>query len=126
MKRCVIFLLAMAGLAGGFLSNADGGSAVAFAPPSHLVSMFGHPKDVSIQRALEEGRRRYGPNVKLLAATDVTGYGAVAIARHPNGQGSIIGVALGMRSATEADTVAIQKCLRAGGTHAEVRWAWRG
>jgi hypothetical protein len=36
------------------------------------------------------------------AGSDIAGYGAIATARHPNGYGSLIGVALGMRSAIGA------------------------
>jgi hypothetical protein len=54
------------------------------------------------------------------------GYGAIVVARHPNGYGSLIGVALGRRSANEAYTEALKECLRAGGTHAKVRVAFKG
>ena len=123
MKKTLLALLALMGAA---LQQGYAGSAVAMAPPGHLVSMYGHSKAVSIQEALNLARLRYGANVKLLAATDVTGYGAIAVAHHFNGENSLIGVALGMRSATEANTVAIQQCLKAGGKNPQVKWAWRG
>jgi hypothetical protein len=40
--------------------------------------------------------------------------GAIAVARHPNGFGWIIGVALGKGSATEADALAIGQCRKVG------------
>jgi len=49
-------------------------------------------------------RRKGWMNARIIAATDITGYCAIAVARHPNGYGSIIGVALGKRSTTEADS----------------------
>jgi hypothetical protein len=63
--------------------------------------------------------------VRLLAWTDETGYGAIAIARHP-GHGWLIGISLGKRSATEANTIAIEKCLKAGGVKPRVRWGFFG
>lgn len=106
--------------------NAFAGSAVATDGHGHLVSEYGHPKAVSIQRALALARHRHGENCRILAASDVTGYGAIAVALHPNGHGSIIGVSLGNRSATQADTLAIQHCLNAGGLRPVVKWGFRG
>ena len=65
-------------------------------------------------------------NVRIVAATDIAGYGAIAVALHPNGRGSILGVALGKRSATEADNLAIEQCLKAGGTHPKIIEGFRG
>ena len=48
-------------------------------------------------------------------STDATGYCAIAVSLHPNGYGTIIGVSLGNRSATEAYTLAVDHCLKAGG-----------
>lgn len=84
------------------------GSAVALAGPGHIISEYGHSETESIDRALAFGRRRYGMHV--------TGYGAIAIALHPNGHGASIGVALGQTSATQADALAVAKCVKAGGT----------
>ena len=77
------------------------------------------------RRALAEARRKYGGNVRLLAASDVTGYGAIAVARQP-GHGWIVGVALGRRSATEANTLAIEQCLKGGGIKPQVKWGFWG
>jgi hypothetical protein len=78
------------------------------------------------QRALAEARLKYGTQARIVAATDVIGYGAIAVAWHPSGHGSIVGISLGKRSATEADTLAIEKCLKAGGINPRVKWAFRG
>jgi hypothetical protein len=107
------------------LGTAKAGSAVALGPHNQLATAYGGPVRREEQRALENARRKYGPNVRILAASDVTGYGAVAVARHPNGNW-LVGVALGRRSATEANTLAMEQCLKAGGRHPQVRWAFRG
>lgn len=65
-------------------------------------------------------------NARIVLATDIPGYGAIAVALHRNGYGSTAGVVVGKRSATEANTLAIQQCLKEGGSHARVRWAWNG
>ena len=77
------------------------------------------------QRALAEARLKYGTEGRIVAATDVSGYGAIAVAWLPNGHASIVGISLGKRSATEADTLAIEKCLKAGGINPQVKWAFR-
>jgi hypothetical protein len=46
-------------------------------------------------------RLRGGVNVKIVAATDVTGYGAIAVARKE--RGSVIGAALGRQSPADAE-----------------------
>jgi hypothetical protein len=118
-----LFQLAAVGVA---IHNAQAGSAVAIGPHSKLVVYAGLPVGVARQRALAQARRNYGAPVRIIAASDVSGYGAIAVARHPNGYGSVIGVALGKRSATEADALAIEQCLRVGGTNPQVRWSFRG
>jgi len=114
------------GLAAALIQSANAGSAVAWDGRGHLFSSYGHPKAVAIQRALETGQRHYGAAVRIIAATDVTGYGAVAVAHRRNGPGLLIGVALGKRSATEAETLAMEQCVKIGGVDPRVRWAWRG
>jgi hypothetical protein len=123
MKNRTFFSLAlMAFLAA---ENANAGAAVAISQNDQLATAYGGPMKREEQRALAEARRRYGPNVRLLAATDVTGYGAIAVARHP-GHGWLVGVSLGNRSATEADALAIDHCRKAGGINPQVKWAFRG
>lgn len=122
MKKSLALLAFVAVL----IQNSNAGSAVAWDGRGHLVTMYGHPKTVAVQRALETAHRRYGAGVRLIASTDSIGYGAIAIAHKRNGPGLLIGVALAKRSATEADTLAIEQCLKAGGTNPQVKWAWRG
>ena len=125
MKTRAFFLVALVGLTSIALNDADAGSAVVLGPHNQLATAYGGPVRKEEQRALENARRKYGANVRILAATDVTGYGAIAVAKHPNGNW-LIGVALGRRSATEANTLAINECLKAGGKYPQVRWAFRG
>ena len=108
------------------LENAPGGSAVGTDGLGHNVYSYGHPKAIAEQRVLYEARHYGWPHVRIVAATDMPGYGAIAVALHPNGYGSILGITLGKRSATEARTGAIKACLKAGGTHPEVKWTWKG
>ena len=127
MKNNALFLLALVAMNVGAMQTAHAGSAVAIQNNhANLATAYGGPVEREKARALDTARRLYGNDVRILASSDVTGYGAIAVARHPNGRGSIIGVALGMRSATEADTLAIQKCLKAGGINPQVKWAFRG
>lgn len=76
--------LILVGLMGfSFLTceHADARSAVVLAPDNQPATACSGPIQREEQRALAEARRRYSPNVTLLAATDVTGYGAIAVAR---------------------------------------------
>jgi hypothetical protein len=125
MKRSVIFGFALIGLAGALVQSAKAGSAVAMERlHGKLVTSYGHPEGIAKQRALETAHRLYGANVELIAATDITGYCAIAVARR--GNSAVIGVALGKRSATEADGMAIDHCLKAGGTNPKIISGWRG
>jgi len=126
MKRRALFRLALLGFAAVAFQNANAGSAVAWDGHGHFATAYGGPVQREKQRALETARNKGWVAARIIAATDLTGYGAIAVARHPNGYGSVNGVALGKRSATEANTVAIEQCLKAGGTNPKVRWAWRG
>ena len=56
---------------------------------------------------------------------NIPGYGAIAVALHPNGYGSILGITLGKRSVNEAHAAAIKACLKAGGTHPVVKSTWK-
>jgi hypothetical protein len=126
MKKNALFRLALVSTAVVAMQNANAGSAVATDSHGHNVYSYGHPKEIAKRRALDMGRREGWVNLRIVAATDITGYGAIAVARHPNGQGSILGVALGKRSATEADNLAIEQCLKAGGTHPKIIGGFRG
>jgi hypothetical protein len=114
-------LLGMGALA---IQNAAAGAAVAHGSNGYLVASVGQSVDVVKRRAIEICRRKGGVNVRIIAATDVFGNGAIAVAA--KGTGSIIGVALGKRSATEADAIAIDQCLRAGGSAPKIIKAWKG
>jgi hypothetical protein len=118
--------LAIATVALAAIAHAQAGSAIALGPHHKLLVVAGVPVEIAKERALAEARRKFGPNVRLMGYSDLAGYGAIAVARHPNGYGWIISASLGNRSATEADTLAIKHCLQAGGKNPQVRWGFRG
>ena len=125
MKKTALFLFVLLGFGSVAPQDASAGSAVAMEPRhGKLVSSYGHSKQVAMERALETARRLYGAGVRIIAATNVTGYCTIAVARH--GDKAIVGVALGRRSATEADSLAIEQCLKAGGTNPRIISGWRG
>lgn len=125
MKR-IALLCALIGLVNTPTLPAKAGSAVALGPHNQLDAAFGGPVAREKERALAAAHRRYGDGpFRILASTDLTGYCAIATARHPNGN-LVIGVALGRRSPTEADTLAIEQCLKAGGLRPQVKSAFRG
>jgi hypothetical protein len=124
MRRSIIFRMALLALAVLAVGSAEAGSAVAIGPHNQMATSCGYPEKIAKQRALQLARHRYGPNVRLLAASDVTGYGAIAVAHH--GIGWVTGVALGRHSAREAEVLARDACLRAGGTDPKVRWEFKG
>ena len=127
MKTMTLFLAVLTGLLCVTGNNASAGAAVAWDGTSgNLATAYGGPVKREMARALETARHRYGANFRILAATDVTGYGAIAVARQPSGHGYIVGVVLGKKSHTEAVTIAVNDCLRAGGLHPVVKWAWEG
>ncbi len=125
MKKNVLFLLVLVALAGRAINTAQAGSAVAMEPRhANLATAYGGPVEREKERALSNAQRLYGNDARIIAATDVTGYGAIAVARWKDR--FVVGVVLGKRSATEADTLAIARCLKAGGRNPQVKWAFRG
>ena len=124
MKRSARFPFALLGMAVLAVQNATAGSAVAISPHDQMATSCGYPKEVAEQRALEIAHRRYGAGVRILAATDIYGYGAIVVAH--KGKGSVIGVALGHPSPLEAEHRAIEQCLKVGGTNPKVRWEFKG
>jgi hypothetical protein len=124
MKRNSFFQLFLLSLVVLAAQNAKTGSAVVWDGHGHVVSYHGSRVDEATRRALELAHSHFGGEFRLLASTDLNGYGAVAIAA--KGTGTVIGVALGKRSATEADALAIDHCLKAGGTAPKVIKAWKG
>jgi hypothetical protein len=126
MRNRAFFALALPVFLIAPLENVDAGAAVVLAPHNQLATAYGGPVEREKERALNNARRLYGNDVRIIASTNVTGYGAIAVARHPNGFGWIIGVSLGNRSAAEADTLAIDHCRKAGGIKPRVRWEFFG
>ena len=110
-------------------STAAAGGAGTSGARAHGAGMrrTGTDRDVLgvLGRVLETARLYGWTDARIIAASDATGYCAIAVAAHKGG-GVVVGVALGKRSATEADTLAIQHCLKAGGINPRVRWGWYG
>jgi hypothetical protein len=126
MKKSWLHLVFL-GMLGVAIEHTTAGSAVVADGHGNLATAYGGPVGREKQRALNTAHRRYGfKHFQVLAATDVPGYGAIAVANHPNGHGSLVGIALGKRSQAEAVTMALDHCIKAGGTHAQVRWSFRG
>ena len=124
MTKRMVFRLALVSMIVLAVQRANAGSAVANDGHGHTVYSFGHPKAVAIRRALDMARSQGWTNERIVAATDVGGYGAIAVAQ--KGKGSIIGITLGRPSQADADKRAIEKCLKAGGTDVQVRWRFHG
>ena len=117
----LVLSLILAALA---VQPAKAGSAVASDGNGHLSISFGHSKEIDKQSALELGRRLHGPNVRIVAASDVAGYCAVAVADW--GRGSVFGVALGRATREEALRLAIEQCRKFGGTNPKIKSEFRG
>jgi hypothetical protein len=124
MTRSMIFRLVLVGMTTVGIQRANAGSAVVHSIEGHTVYSFGHPKSVAIHQALETARLYGWTDAKLMAASDATGYGAIAVAQ--KGKGSVLGAALGRVSREDAEKRAIEVCLKGGGAHPVVRWEWYG
>ena len=108
------------------IQRANAGSAVVHSHEGHTVYSFGHPKLVAIQRALEMARLCGWTDARLIAASDATGYGAIAVATN-KGKGSVLAAALGCASREEAEKRAIEVCLKGGGTNPiMIKSRWQG
>jgi hypothetical protein len=119
-------LAVLLGLVALAAQSAGAGSAVAWDGHGHLVSYHGYPVDEAKRLALDTARSRYGNKVKLVAYCDVTGYGAIAVGRNEHGSGSVVGVTLGRESALEAQNLAMENCLNAGGINPKVIRTFKG
>jgi hypothetical protein len=94
MKGGTLFQLALLSMAVAAMHSADAGSAVANDPHGRTVYSKGQPtKAIAIQHALETARSRGWADARIIAASDVTGYCAIAVAR--KGNGSVLGAVLG-------------------------------
>ena len=114
-------------LAGRLPESAVAGSVVAVGHSNRrtlIVKSYGLPQSVAQRHAVEVCHRLGGLDARLIASTDVIGECAIAIAH--KGTGSVIGVSLGCRSATEAQARAIEQCRKAGGIDPVVKWGFRG
>jgi hypothetical protein len=125
MKRSALFRLALVSMAVVAIQNANSGSAVAHDPHGHTVYSKGQPtKAIAIQHALETARSRGWADARIIAASGVTGYCAIAVAS--KGNGSVLGAVLGRPSRADAERRAMEICLKGGGINPKVRCEWYG
>ena len=124
MKRSTLFGLALVCITVIAIQRANAASAVAIGSNGYLSSAARPSLEDAKQRALEICRSHGGIDVRLVASSAVTGYCAIAVGR--KGNGVVYGIALGKRSATEADTLAIDHCLKAGGLDPKIKYGWQG
>jgi hypothetical protein len=122
----LILLLGLAALA---VQPTKAASAVAIDGNGRMSISFGHTKEFDEHSALDLGRR-HGPNVRILAASDVTGYCAIASGprrQFTNPRDSwVYGIALGRATREEAVRLAIEQCLKGGGTNPKIKSEFRG
>src|SRR3984957_11090632 len=119
-----ILLLVIPILAIASMQATSAGSAVAWDHHGHMYYTYGEPPKKAEEHVLDLCRRKGGLDAKLIGSTDVVGYGAIAVARR--GSGSVIGISLGRPSPADAESRAIEKCLKAGGIDPKVRWGFKG
>ena len=117
------FLLALLGCGGMTLQSVSAGSAVAMEPRHGNLAAYGGPIQRDKQRALAEGCRRYGPDVRIIAASDVTGYGAIAIARFG---GSNCWSCIGQNFQNGGRYRGDRGVSEGRGVNPQVKWSWRG
>jgi Domain of unknown function (DUF4189) len=126
MTRSAIFRFALVCMTVVAIVRANAASAVANDGHGHTIYSTGQPtREIAIQHALLPARQRYGTDARIVAATDVTGYSAIAVGNKGKND-SVLGVTLGRASREEAEKRAIEICLKAGGSHPVVRWEWYG
>jgi len=121
MKKSVLVLISLATMA---FQSANAGSAVAMEPRhGNMATAYGGPVSREEQRALANGRRLYGSNVRIIAATDVAGYCAVGVAARV-GSTVIVGVALGQKSTNDAKAIVFAQLRKAGGVKPKIISIW--
>jgi hypothetical protein len=104
---------------------ANAGSAVAIEPRhGKMVNSYGHPEGTAIAKARAGARHLYRVNVKLPAATNVTGHCAVGFATH--GKKALVATALGRKSFKEAQSLVLEQLVKAGGTTPKIIALWKG
>jgi hypothetical protein len=127
MRNRVVTRLAVLSLSVVFVQSAGAGSAVAIGNDGQhtfIVKSFGLPRRLAVEHVIDICRRKGDRNARLVASSDVVGYGSIAVGRR--GAVWVVGVSLGRRSASESDVRAIRACVKAGGINPKVKWGFRG
>jgi hypothetical protein len=95
------------------MHSANAGSAVAKDGHGHTIYSEGQPtKAIAIQHALESARSHGWAEARIIAASDVTVYCAIAVAR--KGNSSVLETVLRRPSRADAERQAIEICLKGG------------
>ena len=125
MEKAVFFASAFFCLAAGSIQNARGASALAMGetrggPIYSLASGWSlrEAQQRAIRRTWEHGAKYGVVSVQIVAASDIGGYGALAVSGH--GKNRVFGTAFGCRSLIEAQKRAIEACRRKGGTEPRI------
>jgi hypothetical protein len=125
MKKHTFFRALFLSLAVAAMQNAHAGSAVVW-NGQRLYAAWGHPVEQAKTLALQTGQQRYGGHFKVVAASAVEGYGAIAVATNGRGPGAVIGISLGQASEQVAKDHSVQQCLKAGGVAPKVARVFKG
>jgi hypothetical protein len=123
---CICFLR----LASGSIQNASGASALAMGetrggPIYSLGSGWSlrEAQQRAIRRAWEHGLKYGIDSVRIVATSDVGGYGAVAVSGFRKSR--VFGVAFGYRSSIEAEKRALEDCRKKGGNDPRIKWSFK-
>ena len=128
MKRGLLVWLALASMAVMAIQRGNAASAVALAPHGHITRVYGimFTEQEARWNALELAEKHGWKGARILASTSQYGYGAIALCYRKDGRAAITGVSLGYRSQADADRMAIDHCLKAGGYEPRVYARCRG
>ncbi len=119
-----IGLLIFALSAVAVVKSVDAGSAVAGDGRGRFFISYGFPKDIAEKRALALCYHEWGSRARIVASTDVVGFGAIAVAH--KGNSFVHSIVLGRLTQEDANNRAIRNCLRAGGVNPRIRNAFKG
>jgi hypothetical protein len=125
MKNNAALALAMLASASLVVPPAGAASAVAVDFEEYILSSRCQPsKAIAIKHIWLSARDRGG--VRVIAASNETGYCAIALGWNPRGYGPIKGAAVGQATQAEADSLAMEQCLARGGADPWVIRRWWG
>ncbi len=119
MKRTTIILTGLFFIS-LFLAEANAQSAVYFCNQTGAYGFaFGLPKDEVLKKAKDACIDFGGIEPKLIAFTENSGYGAIALGKDEDGD-RVIGVAIGFSNLETAKSKAINACKEFGGLNPKI------